>query len=155
MKEPPVSSELQQAANRLRVSLLTECGGKTYRGMTYNEVGGDPEHGIVELKNPSVTVFAEPISEAERLNGYELKGVAVVTAIAVRLVSMSEWGDTFSDISSSDMPRRVPHAFEAFQMHKINGKWYYGRGTGVEHGIYTEVDLDETAAHRPPCEKTP
>jgi len=144
-----VSQELQAAANRLRTSLVTECGDRTYLFR--------PEEGpgaLVELKNSSMKVLPGNLSEADRLNGLQLRGSAVFTAMAYRNDGSTGWSD--NPFPSNDARSDLPHAIAGYEMRKIGGKWYYGDQPYArfdhDHGMYLEIDLANAASRRPVCE---
>jgi hypothetical protein len=142
VKESSVSQELQTAANRLRASILTKCGDATYllRAETFKQE-------VIEVKNASMKVVPENLSEADRLNGIQLRGTAVITATAWRGGDQG-WRDEWP----WDVPS-VPHAIAGYEVRKIDGEWHYGdtpyANFAHDHGMYTEFDLAKFASHLP------
>ncbi|HEX8459372.1 MAG TPA: hypothetical protein VF656_18915 [Pyrinomonadaceae bacterium] len=78
-------AEAKKIAKDYWLSVITKCGDNYYfRDISRSCGGCTPSNTLVQLQDPAVTTTIEPVSEATRLNGIEMKAYTKVSARAFR-----------------------------------------------------------------------
>lgn len=111
------SDDPQAAANRLWAATPTQCGDSYYEGVL-----GD---GICRYKQPSFPqVLPEPLTEADRENGYRWKGWAYVTGKVLRDYLKDGRWDDWRDSNTGWYTKRED-VFKEAEMWNLNGHWKF------------------------------
>jgi hypothetical protein len=118
-------SEAQELAERFVGQWVTKCGDRYYAALP-DAMWAAPVGGLYEYKGVSVTVESLEISEADRLNGYEWEGSAMLNCRLARLYDGHAWGEWSEAGCVSIYPISLPPAFP-LQMFKKQGKWFVGK----------------------------
>jgi hypothetical protein len=134
----PADAEAREQAEKFWFSQITRCGDSYYRVREFKSGGKE----FFEIKDPKVRLAPRKVTDADRLNGVEWDGKAVLEAKAVRawgptLGHWEAWGNGVWRMSDYQYP-----------MKKVNGQWSVDTRLG---GVFDEV------AHYAPadCSKIP
>jgi hypothetical protein len=80
------------------------------------------EMSVCELRNPQLQLFPEPLSEPDKLNGTEWRGVIKLYSDAARFYAPQGMNGAFGLPPSTTWSQWANQLTQA-QFHKINGKW--------------------------------
>jgi hypothetical protein len=134
----PADGEAREQAEKFWFSQIAPCGDSYYRVRELASGGKE----FFEIKDPKVRLAPRKMTDADRLNGVEWDGKAVLEAKAVRswdptLGHWDTWGNGVWRMDNYQYP-----------MKKVNGQWSVDTHLG---GVFDEV------AHYVPadCSKIP
>lgn len=119
---------------------------------------------LVEYRNPWTTVFSDKLSEADRLNGIQFRGMTVLGADAYRSIpsdpsyttrAWSEWQEMAfgKDAVVKMIATGSPWGGVVIRMEKRNDQWSFVL-PGPLGVVNEKFDPDATAAQRLSCERS-
>ena len=109
-----IDDEAKAEADRFWPTQITKCGDDYYRKLEFFKGGGS----WYELKDPSVRVSANVLTEAHRLNGLEWHGNIYLETKASRTWALgaNKWGEWENGVNRGD-------GFY-YRMEKSKGQWH-------------------------------
>lgn len=114
-------AEAKKIAKDYWLSVITKCGDSHYfRDISRSCGGCSPGNALVQLQDPAVTTTIEPVSEATRLNGIEMKAYTKVSAKAYRTYAPATGWDKWRT------PTGLGTMTPSTGMFLRGGKWIFG-----------------------------
>jgi hypothetical protein len=153
----PVSPEARAKARQLWNTILPKCGGSYYYRPGREPFDHNTTQGqLWELRNVSFLVFADSLTPADKANGIQWRGYAVIGSDMRRVNDASPWDEkgwsAFENGTPIDKerwhygpPAWEYHAPYAMQMTQSKDQWSY-------KGVFLPYDPDD---HRLSCSDIP
>lgn len=112
------SSEADAAAKNYLAKRMVSCGGASY------EWSLDSPRTVIQYRDLSYKVESRGLTDADKLNGYEWRGIIHLTFSVFRVAQQTTLGPRWSDWSDAgtligNHPRRD------INLVKRNGQWFY------------------------------
>ncbi len=114
----PLNNEAKGELNKLLGNSFSKCG---------EIFAGVKDDKIVQVKNPTFSFAGSGISEADKLNGVEWKGIGIFECSSYKLNKDLSWDECPTDnskMSAVDTYLYVKYFGTSIDIKKINGEWH-------------------------------